>query len=42
MRTRREIKLPGLWLLHSYYTMPPWAPDGFGRLLVVARVIRTR
>ncbi len=23
-----------LWLIHSYYTLCPWAPDGSGRLLV--------
>jgi len=42
MRTLREIKLPGLWLLHSYYTMPPWAPDGSGRLLVSGATLATR
>ena len=34
MKILRTIKLPGLWALHSYYTLPPWAPDNSGRLLL--------
>ena len=34
MKLLRTVKLPGLWVLHSYYTMPPWAPDDSDRLLL--------
>ena len=34
MKLLRTVKLPWLWVLHSYYTMPPWAPDDSDRLLL--------
>jgi Tol biopolymer transport system component len=30
----RQWSVPGLWCLHSYYTVCPYAPDKSGRLLV--------
>lgn len=42
MKLLRTVKLPGLWALHSYYTMPPWAPDGSGRLLLAGADLATR
>lgn len=28
------LPIPRRWVLHSYYTLCPWAPDGSGRLLL--------
>ncbi len=42
MKLLRTIKLPGLWVLHSYYTMSPWAPDNSGRLLLAGADLATR
>ena len=42
MKILRTIKLPGLWALHSYYTLPPWAPDNSGRLLLAGVDLATR
>ncbi len=33
MRVTRKINIPDRWLVHSYYTLCPYAPDGSGRLL---------
>ena len=34
MNVIRRISVPGRWCIHSYYTLPPYAPDGSGRLLL--------
>lgn len=30
----RELPVEGLWCVHSYYTLCPYAPDGSGRILL--------
>lgn len=34
IRTLRRIRVPRRWVIHSYYTLCPYAPDGSGRLLL--------
>ena len=33
MRIIKKIEIPDKWLLHSYYTLCPYAPDDSGRIL---------
>lgn len=33
MKRMRKIRVPDRWVLHSYYTLCPYAPDSSGRLL---------
>ena len=42
MSVYKEIKVPGRWLLHSYYTLCPYASDGSGRLLAAGANLDTR
>jgi len=42
MKVIRRISVPGRWCLHSYYTLPPYAPDGSGRLLLAGADLKTR
>jgi hypothetical protein len=40
--TIKEIKVPNRWLLHSYYTLCPYAPDNSGRLLAAGADLDNR
>lgn len=31
---RRQLPIDGLWCVHSYYTLCPYAPDGSGRIVL--------
>lgn len=42
MSVYKEIKVPERWLLHSYYTLCPYASDGSGRLLAAGANLDTR
>ena len=42
MNISRQIRVPGHWLIHSYYTLCPYAPDGSGRLLAAGADLDTR
>jgi len=38
----KKIELPDKWLVHSYYTMCPYAPDGSKRVVVAAADLETK
>ena len=42
MNVMRRIPVSGHWCVHSYYTLPPYAPDGSGRLLISGVDLSTR
>eukprot|EP00831_Metopus_contortus_P051309 TRINITY_DN4306_c0_g2_i1.p1 TRINITY_DN4306_c0_g2~~TRINITY_DN4306_c0_g2_i1.p1 ORF type:complete len:406 (-),score=63.07 TRINITY_DN4306_c0_g2_i1:194-1411(-) len=42
MKLLRKITLPDKWLIHSYYTLCPYAPDNSGRLLIAGADLKSR
>jgi hypothetical protein len=42
VRQDRTFAVPDHWCIHAYYTLPPFAPDGSGRLLVAAADLATK
>lgn len=35
-RTARYVRIPEQWMIHAYYTLSPFAPDGSGRIIAAA------